>query len=267
VDISKVGYQPVFDQCQPDEQENFENFRYNSKYAFACAVGAERENPDYEALGKAVLYNRHLAIDFLEVGKPAVGYKDTNNFYTPDTLDCRHIMSLTHLFSDVTDRHLNIVEIGGGFGNWARLALSMPGKIDCGRWIIIDIPAMIKLQKWYLAAAGIHDDRLHFATTDEYKRGPVPDGCSNPDVVIGAHSLSEFPVEVFEDYYDKIIVNSRYFYYSTHVELPHPGLVKAKLGKVQKDFTCISSIMSEGGTVLNALYRNASRPSMKTVAE
>jgi len=257
MDISKVGYQPVFDQCQPDERENFEHFRDNSKYAFACAVGAERHNPDYEALAKAFLYNPYLATHFLVVGKPASGYEDPESFYTPDALDCRHIMSLTHLFSHVTDSHLNIVEIGGGFGNWARLALLIPEKIDCDGWTIIDIPAMIKLQKWYLSTVccSVYNDKLHFVTTDEYKRGAVPDCCSNPNVVIGAHSLSEFPMEVFEDYYNKVIVNARYFYYATHKELPHPTLVTAKLMKIQEDFTCVKSIISEGGTVLNALYR------------
>lgn len=260
--ISKVGYQPVFDQCQLDEHENFENFRYNSKYAFACAVGAERGNPDYEALAKAFLYNPYLATEFLAVGKPTVGYKDVDTFFTPDALDCRHIMSLTHLFSHVTDRHLNIVEIGGGFGNWARLALMLPERIDCDSWTIIDIPAMTKLQKWYLSGVCWRAyDKLHFVTTDEYKNGLVLDRCSHPEVVIGAHSLSELPMEVFEDYFNNVVVNSRYFYYSTHNSLPHATLVTAKLMKIQEVFTCVKSTTSEGGNVLNALYeRNVSAP-------
>jgi len=264
VEISRDGYQPIFDQCQLDEHENFENFRYNSKYAFACSVGAERDIPDYEALAKAFLHNPYLATRFLALGKATLGYGDTDRFYNPDTLDCRHIMSLTHLFSSVTDVHLNILEIGGGFGNWARLALSLPEGVDCARWTIIDIPAMTKLQKWYLhtVCRKAYCDTLHFVTTDDYKKGAIPDVCSNPDVVIGAHSLSEFPMETFDDYYQNVIRRSRYFYYSTHLKFPHPDLVDAKLTTIREDFTCIDSMTSEGGTVLNALYRrNASTPS------
>ena len=40
----------------------------------------------------------------------------------------------------------NIVEIGGGYGNW--LHINTIHNFD--KWTILDLPHILKLQKWYL---------------------------------------------------------------------------------------------------------------------
>lgn len=257
MDISQIGYQPLFDNCRIDDNESFEGFRHNSKYAFACANGEERVTPDYEALAKAFMHNPSLTTKLFEAGKPRIGYEVPTDFFTPDTLDCRHIMSLTQLFSHLRMKDLKVVEIGGGFGNWARLAFAVPGQVDCAAWTIIDIPAMIKLQKWYLGqiSPSYFEGKIHFIDTDVYSARELSEHTTAPDVVIGAHSLSEIPMDIFDRYYADFIKKSEFLYYSTHNERPHIGMINAKLQRIERDFARVNSISSEGGDVTNVLYR------------
>jgi hypothetical protein len=76
------------------------------------------------------------------------------------------------------------------------------------------------------------------------------------DLVIGAHSLSEFAYDVFKDYLTKVISKSKYFFYCYHNTKPSVELIQAKIINIEKVFVPIISITSECGNVTNCLYKN-----------
>jgi hypothetical protein len=102
---------------------------------------------------------------------------------TMSSYQCLYYSSLiADAVGDRTD--VEIVEIGGGYGNLARtLALTMPQL--CRRHTIVDLPEMHALQQWFLTREfpGEFERRFRFlgAGTE------LPEA----DVVVATHSLSE----------------------------------------------------------------------------
>lgn len=188
----------------------------------------------------------------MHVKKPRLGYGNPNDYVRLDTVDSRHLMMNTLCFSSkhgwVDRRH--VVEIGGGFGNWARLnceAYLMFGHLrqDGFRWTIYDLPFVSKLQAWYLES---YKDYVRLRTK-------IADDDEPPSVVIGAHSLSELPMNLFVDYYKRVVLRTtNRFFYSTHNRLPDLQLVNQKLEMIYNDFDVVDAIISEQGNVTNYIF-------------
>ena len=140
----------------------------------------------------------------------------------------------------------NIVEIGGGFGNWLRLNNQIQ---KFSKWYIIDLPHLGMLQEWYFNKHDINPDKYKLVSAFNYKEIP------NPDLIIGAHSLSEFSWDVFEDYFNRLIVKSKYLFYSYHKHLPKIDLINKKLELISSKFNLLASFTSENGNVENSLFK------------
>lgn len=78
-----------------------------------------------------------------------------------------------------------IVEIGGGYGNFARLVI---GHGFAGRYAIYDLPELLQLQQWYLGQTLSADEqkRVEYVTT-------LP---PNADAIVGLWSISELPFDL-----------------------------------------------------------------------
>jgi len=219
-------------------------------FHFATAVGAQMDGPDFEALGIAVATNPRLCVDYLERKKSTRGYVDLTRYRPCDVVDSRHIMMSTIIFNTLGRNVGNIVEIGGGFGNWLRLNETV---IDFQKWSIIDMPFVTDLQRWYLSEELQEPNKLELVPLNKY---PIWNAqCYEHDLVLGAHSLSEFAWPVFLDYFESVLTKSKFVFYATHLRLPSPELVEMKLKKIETRFERIQTVPSEGGAVANILYR------------
>jgi hypothetical protein len=211
--------------------------------------------PDHEALGIAVMHDPKFVLDCLSKPKPMLGYGNPADFCAVDMIDSRHIMMIAMLkkwLPDATD--LRIVEIGGGFGNWARLC---EGQIDYRAWTIIDMPFVSRLQDWYLRSLLQDFGKIALIDTERYPAWKHQ--CERFDLAIAAHSMSEFAFPDFYDYFENIVMKSKYFFYATHLSYPAPTMVREKLATIERHFRCLVTVKSEQDTVGNYLYANPAR--------
>ena len=104
---------------------------------------------------------------------------------------------LTSVFGSMNG--LNVVEIGGGFGALAAV-LCMTENI--ASYTIVDLPAVLRLQRKYLEEVGVSTECLFVATEQ------VADYIWKPDLVISDCALSELTDETRDLYAEHIIASS-----------------------------------------------------------
>lgn len=240
------GFSPLFESCRNAAKQPFESFRSDPAFDFLRPVREQIYAVDWDALEVAFNTNLPLALKYLALEKPNLGYENLQ-YYALDMIDCRHIMMSTILFTHVPDAE-NIVEIGGGFGNWARINLQIQKNL--GSWAIIDLDFVLELQKWYLERAIPKDisSKLFF----------VPFGDPPPqeqiDVVIAAHSLSEISLEQFESYLP-LLDKTEYLFYARHQHYPSPDLASHKLDRLFEKFDLYANVKTERGLVDNFILK------------
>lgn len=238
------GFKSVFEQASKHARLDFDSFRTDPSFFFLTANAEQQNTSDENALRLAQEHNAVLCQKYISLEKPRLGYK--NLAYHPcDVVDSRHIMMSTILFSFLKNNEYNVVEIGGGFGNWARLNLPV---VPIKSWTIIDLPFVSELQQWYLKNALSEDDfsRMRFLlNTDSTADIDV-------DVVIGTHSLSELSWNDFLSYMP-IINRSRYLFYSYHINYPSSALTNIKLEYLKQSYNIIVNIKSENDFVSNMI--------------
>jgi hypothetical protein len=246
-----ADYSHVFDACE----KNYTDFKGDD--IFSCFrqqpniqpdmysfVGTDDSPPDGEALGIAKTVDRELAekyADFLQT-RQVVGYGSYSPMHAQFNLhDSRHIMMSTILFSKIPDVS-RVVEIGGGYGNW--LWLNSWRRFE--NWTIVDLPHVLKLQKWYLEQQGV---------SCPYRLAEPGEKIEPPDLVIGAHSLSEISLDKFKTYFRDIILNSKYLFYAYHTFSLDQTILNEKSRIIAEHFDLVSEVKSQNGTVSNSLYK------------
>lgn len=230
-----------------DKEELFESFRTERKiYGF---IDNGDSPPDEIAVSIAKDINEELYNKYVENNKKKLilGYKNSTQEYVSYTqLDSRHIMMSVLLFTWLPQKIENIVEIGGGFGNWLRLNTIQ----DFKKWTIIDLPHLCELQKWYLEKENIDKSSYELISAFNYNKWNSKKESHN--LVIGSHSLSEFKFEIFKDYFYKILMKTDYFFFC--YSIPYSESIDLKLRLIDENFTLLESVLSEGNKVANSLY-------------
>jgi hypothetical protein len=209
---------------------------------------AETGLKDESALAAAEQIDGELCRKFLDKGFSRSG----GELDTAGIVESRHVMMSTFIFSELGLNFESIVEIGGGYGNFVRLAENI---VNYKRWTVIDVPFVTKLQQWFLSREIQDLGAVNLISTEELE-GWLK-GFEKADLVIGAHSLSELAWDDFEYYYEKIIRKSSYLFYATHVNRPSRQLVNLKLAKISRDFKEVKTLMTESNNVINRIYINS----------
>lgn len=207
--------------------------------------------PDEIAVSIAKRTNGNLYGKYIKQNekKRILGYKNCSQIHARYTnLDSRHIMMSVLMFSWLKEKVETVVEIGGGFGNWLRLNEFQIFK----KWSIIDIPHVGELQKWYLKEENIDENRYALVSAFDFEKWN--DEFESHDLIIGSHSLSEFSLSIFEEYFNKVILKSKYLFFCYHV-WASDSIVK-KIEIIEKNFVLVDSALSENDVVANSLYRN-----------
>lgn len=141
----------------------------------------------------------------------------------------------------------NILEIGGGYGGWLNLNYKIQ---NFNSWHIIDLPHLNILQEWFLSKNNVPNNKYKLIQNTNYKNLIK----TNYDIIIGSHSLSEFSLDIFKDYYNNLIKNTKYFFYAYHKYLPATDLINEKLNIINEHFDLIIDITSENNNVSNCIY-------------
>lgn len=244
------GFDHVFETSAQAKKMDYSYFRVDPAFHFLTGVGDQVNSPDGEALKIAAEKNVRLFLRYLSVDKPLLGYGVGKlEFHPLDKVDCRHIMMSTIIFSHIKNRLHNVVEIGGGFGNWARLNLPV---VDVGAWNIIDLPFVQDLQKWYLSNALTNIDyhKLKFHNADSNYD-------INPNLIIASHSLSEISWDKFIRY-GTLLDKTEYLFYAYHRDYPSKDLANLKMSYLSQKFDIVDEVLSEQGMVKNLLMKKKS---------
>lgn len=232
-------------------EEFFSSFRDKpGPYKFLTAIKNQYHEIDQEALGIAMAVNSNLTKDYLSKEKPLVGYSSLEKYVELDSVDCRHIMMNTIIFSQLGRNVENIVEIGAGFGNWIRLNTDI---INFKKWTMVDLEFVSKLQQWYVKNT-INDNRACFVSIDTNLFESWTKDLKPIDLVIGSHSLSEISLDIFQIYYNKVLPKTKYLFYAAHKQQPSKELLHTKLKMLNQMFNIITEVESSNGKVINILY-------------
>lgn len=249
--MSINGFDHVFEESAQAKKLDYSFFRLDPAFHFLTGVGDQINAVDGEALKIAAEKNVNLFLKYLAVEKPLLGYGSGSLAFHPlDKVDCRHIMMSTVIFSHLKGKIPNIVEIGGGFGNWARLNLPV---IDLDSWTIIDLPFVQDLQKWYLLNA---IDKNYFWKLNFQNANS--DYNLTPNLIIATHSLSEISWAKFIEY-GKLLDSTEHLFYSYHKDYPSSDLTKLKMAYLSQKFDIVDEVFSEQGTVRNLLMKSKVR--------
>lgn len=217
------GYKPVFDKAESLASgfTDYEHFRdYPDLFHFIIAP-PHMLSPDQESLDKAKSVNPDIYTSLINKG-PSYGSQ-------LDVVESRHILMMCYLSSKIGNDWGSVLELGGGYGNWARLA---SGVIDYKSWSIMDIPHVARLQKYTLR--DIPNININQVTAP-------------PTVTIGAHSMSEFAMKDFTMYLlMSLSLGTEYFLYVAHNSTPDPDLLLAKLNMLALVFELVDSYSYEG---------------------
>ena len=244
------GYTSVFNRAinifakTADTNALFDSFRSNHEVYGFIDNGDRAPDEEAIAISKSInteLYEKYLAKN---EGRAVFGYGGKTPMFSYSNLDSRHIMMSVHLKQNLPNIN-SIVEIGGGFGNWLRLNT---GILEFTDWTIIDLKHLNLLQKWALEKDSLS---CTLVESDSYKDWAKT---ASVDLVIGTHSMSEFSLPVFADYFYNVVMKAKYFYYAYHNSLPAPELIKIKRELIEMNFYPIDSMISQGGNVTNCLY-------------
>jgi hypothetical protein len=106
------------------------------------------------------------------------------------------------------------------------------------------------LQDWYLSNQGVERTKYQLLSCCDYSALDAVD----IDLVIAAHSLSEFSFDVFSEYFEKVVSRSKYFFYSYHVYLPDENLVRMKMDVILTKFSLVVNVLSQEGVVSNCVF-------------
>ena len=256
------GYEIHFERAE-HEFENYDKTKLNylfEHFAKHPKIFGFIYNPSPKPYEESVrisnLINKDLFNKYLEHSiktKILCGYGEENNIYDSsfNELDSMHIMMNTALFSHVIlNENCNIVEIGGGYGNWLRLNYNMQ---PFHKWIVVDLPHVSQLQEWFYTRHSIPKDKYELVLSNNYKE--YFNKYNTIDLTICSHSLSEFSWNVFIEYFKEIVIKTKILFYSYHL-VNLGDLAKLKINLIEQYFKPIFIVLSENDNVANCVYKN-----------
>jgi len=201
---------------------------HHEAFNFILSFGDGKFKSDPEAIQLAIGLNPTIAFQLIKKGPSKAG----GDYSVIDVVESRHILLLSYLKTHMGNKPLgNVLEIGGGYGNFFRLASEI---FEYESWTIADLEFITKLQKWFLEQEKVVMDRVTLMPSTHLVD-------LMPDLVIGTHSLSEFDLDTFTSYYNRYIKKAKRLLYSSHNTMPSRELLERKMETILTDFVIASS--------------------------
>ena len=254
-------YDEDFCNCEYVYNQNinidFDGFRNSKEFFF---LDNRNPEPDIDALNIGREINNSLMEKYLKVKKSKLGYKNAlkNQYSDCDQLDSRHYMMSCFIFSylnSISFNPDNILEIGGGFGNWCYINQDI---VNYKKWTILDLPFVTNLQRWFINKELKDVSRINlisYSDNNDYKN--LINQKNVFDLIIATHSLSELKMEIFNEYLNKILTKTKYLFYA-YSKKQHNGQgnPQDKIDLLNKHFLKVKEINSERGVTGNIIYKN-----------
>lgn len=237
----------------------FEHFQHDDFFHFVSAhrIAPAGSDSDEEIAARSL--NAEIAAALFAIGDSSVGYLPGTlqpGDKTRNTL--RHVLMLTLLMNRIGDlSNCEVVEIGGGFGNFVRLIGQYTG---FRTWTILDLPFVSDLQAWYLGrtlptfSVSRNNVDAPIRCIDTEHKNEFALAFQGADVLIATHSWSELPYDKFLWYLHNILPRCRYLLYATQREWPSKELVDRKVELICKQMRPIADVGTEGGEVINVVF-------------
>jgi O-methyltransferase len=160
-----------------------------------------------------------------------VGNPTPFNDYTSGNLihQAYHLKQwLDHTQQKLSEIH-SIVEIGAGYGAMALLCRRLGFK---GTYYVIDLPELIKIQRYYLAVLGL-TEKMQWFTREMFSDLYVV----QDDLFIASHSLSEMPVVEREKYLSQVTAKEYLFASSYEYErIDNQAWFQQQAGVIGRDW-------------------------------
>jgi hypothetical protein len=234
-----------------DLYKTFEDFHSHPElYHFIIAPEGQLGN-DHRALNQAKEIDPEIYQALYDKGPSLLG----NGSPEIDGVESRHILILTYLISKLGKSWGNVVEVGGGYGNYVRL---VDGLASYETWSIVDLDYISDLQDWFIANSNINTTDITCYSFEDMERDlreyPEVEPWSY-DLLLGVHSLSEFDIETF-NLYLPMINKARWFCYVSQTHNPSKELLDQKQALIRQQFILKDKIEYEGGASIIHLFLN-----------
>ena len=259
-------------------------------FGFMGRVQGKQQKPDDKALKHARSLDAAIAERLIAVAEPNPRMLGLHGLpvATPSMNGCRHSMMLTLLLSTLPPaerRGLTVVEVGGGYGNMARMVIEASGPdLSLDHWTIHDMPQSGLVQEYMLRmTAGQRG--VNIVSSRQLPRGGLSTGkemaaffeappktpqislvattvfnswalhFAQAKVAIGTHSWSELSFENFAKYYNALAGRVEYILYATQLGWPSPHLALQKIALFKRRYNVLRNVSTEGGKVMNFVFR------------
>lgn len=184
----------------------FNNFKQDSRY---------RQILEHVSHEEAEQYLQELTVPILEVLKYLDSFKDNDKYGNPVLFEYDNlgiispttIRYIKNTFDIATyfdnEKIKNIVEIGGGYGGLCKVLSSV---IDFDNYVLFDLQQVNELSQKYISKFDDLKHRVQSFTLDQLTE---IDGI---DLLISNYAFSEVSRDIQDQYYDKVIKNSKNIY-------------------------------------------------------
>jgi hypothetical protein len=128
----------------------------------------------------------------------------------PNSRTAQHFYYVLRAISLTGRRDLEVMEIGGGYGNLQRIFLQLD---VCHTYSIVDIDKISQVQRMYASRVLSAEtrDRAGFFNIENPAEAAAA-AHHNHDLVVSTFAVTETPDEMRDWYIDNIMLNSRYVY-------------------------------------------------------
>lgn len=245
-----MSYKHVFDKAiqiadTSDYKSTFETFHDHPELYHFIIAPNNQFGTDDGAILDANRINPDLTNQLITKGPSLLG----NGSVEIDGVESRHILTLVFLHKILGPEWGNVVEIGGGYGNYLRLVQEI---VNYTSWSIVDLYYILDLQRWVFSTLEIDTSNV----TSIESKDIISQAQLKPDLVIGIHSLSELSIEDFQAYYDTIISKAKYLFYVSARGSPSVELLQQKKKIIETDFILKYYLIYENETSVMMLFYN-----------
>ena len=249
VECDRIVNSTVFEPGISMDDDNYDiSFKTDEVTEFTRIVGMSTEGSKGEDFVKAINEIDPELFDYIDkfrendkYGDPTL--KDFGKLGKISANTLRYIMSLAFIrkhFSTKLD-NMTFVEIGGGYGGLCKVISCV---VDFKSYTLIDLPAVVRLQRKYLEALGFDkgEATIYFYDTNNINVDKEYDMC------ISEYCISEFDIPGQEFYIDNVIGKSKNvyllinFYYEGESPYNPPESTRPFMDKLKKYFDTVELI-------------------------
>lgn len=207
-EISDSHYNNYIESCKLfcSDEEKFKEFKQDSSYTTILEhLSINDAHYFLSKINNSFKKNKHLIEKFKEndiYGSPSIHNFEYFGLISPSTI--RYIKCVSDISNFLNDIELkNIVEIGGGYGG---LAKTISCVYNYDSYVLADQKYVNMLSEKYLNLFPELSKKINHINSHSISN------VYNVDLTISNYAISELSIDMQNEYYEKILKNSKYIY-------------------------------------------------------